>query len=856
MERLNLRKEKLISPMDFTSPAITRSIQEDLVPPSHFASSLQSCGENRQSVHYPATLSSISWVIPGATSVSSGNITSNSRHAISQAQKEICELKQENQRLTRLQKGEQPLHLWMRPTEKAEQWSRWESEKWLEAEKSKAEVERLKGQVEALKETAESYRKEVGDKDMNLNRNLCELKAARDELSNTKTELTQIREERALSSALTEEIRSQLQRLKADSDDEIAKLKRDIERSKKESQEITLKVEREKFQAEQEALKLSQQLEDMQKKQEVELQQLNASHCAELDAARRTNAELESRLQSVTSEVLQLRSSMMEASAEKDGLKEHLSQMGQAFQTQSETLQSLRNYIGQFTPEKGEKEQLNEAIEKLKKEKVSLQTTAELLTVRLNSVNEILALQEEKLNMKASTYLLNKNGCEAVHMLQLWREKVFKLCVQLRTKDIELRREKEELLSTVRSKEQQLEQEHQRAAVLQHSLQDKTAELDLERVEKEALKEDLAKFQEKNVQMKLQSRSTEAEVKTLVEQVYRFSHSFESKVAELDAAKARLNTFTQRLTFAQRRVETIQGLLLRRAALQKVERVCKRAEQAADTSRLSDLQTEHKLVCEERDRLTQELKRTPELIEKALTDLKLQYESKAKLHQQELEQSWMKLQQAVAVRQEAEQSLQQTRAQLEESEVSLEKLRCELLSQQQHSEQALQDRVSEIEERCAEKLREMEVQVDMARRGHTKAVVTLRQFEREAARKRDAMTELQSVERMSFKKKDLKTLPKEAGRDANLTLVTDVDGSRIKDLTRPSTTVQPISGPSRIDQLKPADRSVSADERLLCVLEELQALSVAVVNTSEEEEEEEDEEGNGGSVGATASLRS
>lgn len=37
--------------------------------------------------------------------------------------------------------------------------------------------------------------------------------------------------------------------------------------------------------------------------------------------------------------------------------------MGQAFETQSATLHSLRNYIGQLTPEKGENEQLNETVE-------------------------------------------------------------------------------------------------------------------------------------------------------------------------------------------------------------------------------------------------------------------------------------------------------------------------------------------------------------------------------------------------------------------------------------------------------------------------------------------------------------
>lgn len=36
-------------------------------------------------------------------------------------------------------------------------------------------------------------------------------------------------------------------------------------------------------------------------------------------------------------------------------------------------------------------------LKRLNKEKAALQTTAELLTVRLNSMNEILALQEEKM---------------------------------------------------------------------------------------------------------------------------------------------------------------------------------------------------------------------------------------------------------------------------------------------------------------------------------------------------------------------------------------------------------------------------------------------------------------------------
>lgn len=62
-------------------------------------------------------------------------------------------------------------------------------------------------------------------------------------------------------------------------------------------------------------------------------------------------------------------------------------------------------------------------------------------------------------------------------------------------------------------------------------------------------------------------------------------------------------------------------------------------------------------------------------------------ENKVRQQQQELEQSWVEVQQAVAGREKAEESLQQIQAQLEDSEVNVEKLHCELLSQQEHSEQ-------------------------------------------------------------------------------------------------------------------------------------------------------------------------
>ncbi|XP_042288219.1 coiled-coil alpha-helical rod protein 1 isoform X1 [Thunnus maccoyii] len=855
MEGHNFGKDRLIVPTDFTSATVSRNIQDNLVPPSHFTSSVQPVGAHR-GVQVSGTPPSISWINPNLSSAPSEDPgPANPWLAITQAQQEILELRKENQRMRILQRDsvrgrapvDHPSDFRARSTERSEQWSRWESEWRLEAEKHKAEAERLKGQVEALKETAGRYREEMRDKDITLNRQGHDLEAMREELCKTKTELGQIREELTCSCVQKEKISSQLERLKRESGEEFAKMRKAVERSKEEARELALKAEMGRLQAEEEAkrhaLRVSEQLAEMQKKQEVELQQLNDSHSAELSAARKTNGELQDRLQVMTSELLQLKSSLTEVSTERDGLKEHLSQMGRAFETQSATLHSLRNYIGQLAPEKGEREQLNEAVERLNKEKAALQMTTELLTVRLNSVNEILTLQEEKMVKMISTDLLVKNGSEGLSVLHLWREKVFKLCVQLRSKDIELRGEKDKLLSKVRFMEQQLQQEQHRASVLQHSLDDRIAELDLERVEKESVKQDLTQTHKENSQLKSQSHKAEAELKTLTEAVNRFSLAFGSKVAEVDAAQTRLNTFTQRLTFAKRRVDTIHGLIMRRQALQKVQQASKQADHAADSIR--NLQTELSLVCEERDKLTQELKRTPELIEKALADLKEKYESKLREQQQELEQSWVEVRQAAAGREEAQQSLQQIQAQLDESKVNLEKLQSELLSQQEHSEQALQERVSEIEDRCAEKLRQMEFQVNTARREHTKAVMTLRQFEREAARKENQMRETQHLHSEHTKREVQNKHLKETERDKNLLLASE--RGLMSEFTRVRTTALQNSTAPREQQEKPADRSRSAEAkiqlpahtRLFSVLEELHTLSAAVVNSSEDSAEEE-----------------
>nr|XP_057944020.1 coiled-coil alpha-helical rod protein 1 isoform X2 [Doryrhamphus excisus] len=825
MDGYNAGKEILNTPTDFITSANSRKPQNDLVPPSHFASSVQAA------VRPPGDHITFPWMKPSVPLAP----PKDPWLVLTQIQQDVSTLSKENQ-CTVVLRGhniggrtpeDNPSDLRTRSTEGGVQSSRWEAEWCLEAGKHKAEAEWLREQMDALKDTVQRYRDEIRVKDNAISRRSHDLETMREEIGKLRTEHSQTKEELMHCRTQKEKISSQLERLKRESDEEIATVRKEGEAKGEMSRQQ---------EAEKQSLRLSQQLQQMQKKQEEELQLLSASHRVELDASTKANIELQSKVQTANQEVMHLKSSLMMVSAERDELREQLRQTKQANDTQSATLHSLRNYIGQLVPDTVEKQQLNEAVERLNKEKAALQKSAELLTVRLNSMSEIVSLQEEKMLKNASPDPLVTKRSNSLHVLHLWRDKVFKLCVQLRLKDMELRDEKERRLSELTLMDQQLQEEKHGTTVLQRSLDAKIAELDQEKVEKETLQQHLAQACKESQQLKEHCLSKEAEHQITKEAVCGFSIAFHRRVAEVDAAQAKLNTFGQRLNFARGRVETVQALLMRRVALHKAQQASKQAEQAAESIR--NLQTELSLVCEERRKLTQELKRSPELIEKALADMKEQYEKKLSQKQKELEQTRMEVQTVMSSREEVQQNLQQVLAQMEESKVTQEKLRCDLLDQKERSEHTLQERVSEIESRCADKLSEMEVQVNTAKKEHTKAVMTLREFEREVSRRQNHWRETEGLPGEHTKEEVQRKQTEEAERHRHQLLAAAVE----RELSSRFPRVCTLALQNGAD--KPSERSrfvgLGSEERLVSVLEELHMLSAAVVNSSEDSLEEEE----------------
>ncbi|XP_061659552.1 coiled-coil alpha-helical rod protein 1 [Syngnathoides biaculeatus] len=673
-------------------------------------------------------------------------------------------------------------------------------EEWrLEAAEREAEAERLKEQMEALRDAAHAYRDEIRVKNQTISRQRRDLETMRREAG----ECSRLNEELVRCRAQTEKLSSELERFRNDAGEEIAEMMSDGEAPEL-ARELAPKARA--------SPRLAEEAENfsLRKQQAEQLQRSNA----ELSAVRKSNDDLQSQVQSVT--------------RQRDELKELLSQLEDAYETQSANLRSLRNYIGRVAAdEKG-----NEAFERLNKEKAALQKSAQLLTVRLHSMSEIVSLQEEKILKQVSTEPLVTGRCDGLLALPVWREKVFKLCVQLRLKDVELRDASAKHLQEVGLLERELQEERRRATVLQHSLDARIAELDQEKAEKGTLEQDLARACAESRQLEAKSRGLEAELKSTTEALHGFSAAFDRKIAEVDAARARLATFGQRLNFARGRVETVRALVMRRFALQKVRTASQPAERAAES--IKNLQMELTLVCQERSKLAQELKRSPELIDKALAAVKEE-------HENELERCRAEAQKAVSGAEEVRRSLRGVLARLEASEVTQEELRSELLSQKERSRQAPQKQEREMESRCAEKLREMEIRVATAEREHTKAVQTLRQLERALAGKHRRETE--ALQSEHTKKELQRQQTQEAETNPDRLMAAVPARAPRGDSPRQNDPVPGERGEKAADRIRSTGAKPPAEERILSVLEELHILSAAVLNGSEDSAEDEEEPG-------------
>ncbi|XP_063050057.1 coiled-coil alpha-helical rod protein 1-like, partial [Engraulis encrasicolus] len=746
---MNLRDtgEKLTSPADFLSSNVGRNTERNLMPPSHFISSHSSTQPSIQVRQFPTRTSShtASSALSGphGFGVPAMPWTSAATSApgdpwlvIAQTNKEMQELREENKRLKEKRFSSSPSaqHNTSRCVESRGLESEWR----LELERMRAECERLRGQVETLRDNTARQREEIREKDGAIHRKdheLEELRAeacrSKAELTQTGVDLTQMREER-------DRLTTQLDKLQNDYAEERNKYLRDLEACRQDVQRLTCETQKRSLRAKEEATleaaRLREELEEAMESHQSQIDQMSSDHREEVDILKQVNTDQKLRLDDVTQEVTSIRGRMVAVNTERDSLQEQLSKLHQEFEAQGETIQSLRIYIGQLAPEHGQQERLTEKIQALEKEKEALQTSLELVNIRLKSANDILAIQEKELidEMKCGSVL--KGRSKGSRVLALWRHKVFMLLVQLRSNDMHYTGEKNTLNTTISSLEGELVRERAQQRLVEHTLQDRQAQLELQGLSIQTLKQDLTRLIEENNKLRQENQSRAKALSDISTNAQSCAVVFEKNMVDMQAAQGRLSSLGQRATFAARRIDIIQGLLMRREALRKVQETAKPSETQSERRCIVDLQAEVAMLSTERDQLAQEMKRTPELIQTALSDLQEKTDMEVCRLSQALVARQQEVQESEAGRQETQEELKQLQERTQELEGLLAELRQEAQRQQEQAEQESRQKLSEMESQCQSQLWAMEAQVNTARREHTKAVVALRQCERQAER--------------------------------------------------------------------------------------------------------------------------
>ncbi|XP_073405049.1 coiled-coil alpha-helical rod protein 1 isoform X2 [Dendrobates tinctorius] len=532
-----------------------------------------------------------------------------------------------------------------------------------------------------------------------------------------------------------------------------------------------------------ETKKQAEKMAEIQKMQE--LQSLVESHKMESDKLMVRASTLESQLQEEreekTLEVKRLREELHVVNEKRAAAEAELSESHVKLETQNALVLQLRTYIGELVPDnrqaqeqKREKTELQKTIQLLEKERDTLQTSMSLLQTRLSSLTHILSLQETDLCRKAVKHL---DGQKTQQLLKLWREKVFSLMVQLKSEGINKENDDRKMQDKICTLENSLQESNQQLALYSHAMQDRTAEVEMERVRNKCLHDKMTAAQATATSLSSRAEKAEQTVLQLKQMIDSFVQVFYTQESSFRGALQRLVTLGQRVSFATKRVDTIQGLVAQRLALVKL----RQEEQPSDTvtddicrPSYDDLRAEVSLLNEERDRLSGELKRSALIIDGRVTETREKLEAEIEVARQTASLLRSSLHETEERERTLREQILDLERRLQEACETTTRLQEQLCDQKEEYEKELQDKVRAVEEKATQQLAQMEKHLHEARREHTKAVVTFRQTERqiqrEKTRSKETINTLEDAARV--REEQLTRQLREAERDKNLMMAT------------------------------------------------------------------------------------
>uniref|UniRef100_A0A8D2ATX9 Coiled-coil alpha-helical rod protein 1 n=1 Tax=Sciurus vulgaris TaxID=55149 RepID=A0A8D2ATX9_SCIVU len=466
------------------------------------------------------------------------------------------------------------------------------------------------------------------------------------------------------------------------------------------------------------------ELEEVQRLHKEQLSSLTQAHQEAVFSLTNKAEGLEKSLNSMETRRAGEVKELTVAQKETELLRKELSKTQEDLEAQVTLVENLRKYVGEQGPLEAhsqawerERQELLDTVQNLQEDRDGLHATVELMQVRVHSLRHMLTLQEEELTRKVqSSDLLEPEftkKCQS--LLNRWREKVFTLMVQLKTQELEHRDYVKQLKGQVAELQEQVTARSQEQAILQRSLQDKTAEVEVERTGAKALQLELNRAQEARWRWQQQTASAEEQLKLVAGAISRPPPPPDLDISlELEQLREERNRLDAELQLSAHLIQ------------QEVGRAREQGE--AERQQLSKVAQQ----------LEQELQQTQE----SLANLGLQLE---------------------AARQGQQESTEEAAS-----------LRQELTQQQEIYGQALQEKVAEVETRLREQLSDTERRLNEARREQAKAEVSLHQIQRKATREKERNQELRRLQDEARKEEGqrLTRRVQELERDKNLMLAT------------------------------------------------------------------------------------
>ncbi|EPQ03758.1 Coiled-coil alpha-helical rod protein 1, partial [Myotis brandtii] len=310
------------------------------------------------------------------------------------------------------------------------------------------------------------------------------------------------------------------------------------------------------------------ELEEVQRLHQEQLSSLTRAHQEALSSLTSKAEGLEKSLTGLETSRAGEAKELAMAQREAELLREQLSKTQEDLEAQVTLVEKLRRYVGEQVPPEihdqaweSERLKLLETVQHLQEDRDGLHTTAELLQVRVQSLTYILSMQEEELARKVqpSDSLEPEFSRKSQALLKHWREKVFALMVQLKAQELEHGACVQQLKGQVAEFQERVAAQSQEQAILQRSLEDKAAQVEVERMGAKSLQMELSRAQEACRRGQQQTASAEEQLKRVAKAINSFQTWIQNTMAEVEQAAARLPSLSSRVSYAVRKVHTIQG---------------------------------------------------------------------------------------------------------------------------------------------------------------------------------------------------------------------------------------------------------------------------------------------------------